>query len=215
MNSIFVFIDESGNFDFSVNGTSHFVMTGVICRQPIQTASEMQNLKYKLLASGADISYFHASEEKQYIRDQVFPLIAQMDSISAHTLWIDKHNAAPSIQNTSRTYSLFGGAIAKYLLKALPVEQYDQVVLVFDKALTKKNENAFLATVKPALVELRRPFKIYFQSVNFDFNGQVADYIAWAQYVNLEKSEQRPILSLPLRLRDEFNLFRNAHTRYY
>lgn len=215
MDSIFVFIDESGNFDFSVNGTQHFVMTAVICREPIMTASAMQKLKYKLLGSGTDVSNFHASEEKQYVRDQVFPLIAQMESISAHTLWIDKHNAAPSMQNTSKIYSLFGGAIAKYLLKALPVEKYEQVILIFDKALTKKNENAFLATVKPALQELNRPFKIYFHSVNLDFNGQVADYIAWAHYVNLEKAEHRPISSLPLRLRDEFNLFRNAHTRYY
>jgi hypothetical protein len=215
LGSIFVFIDESGNFDFSVNGTAHFVMTAVICREPITTASEMQHLKYELLASGTDISHFHASEDKQFVRDRVFPLIARMDSISAHTLWIDKHNAAPSMQNTARIYSLFGGAISKYLLKTLPAERYEQVVLVFDKALSKKNENAFLAYVKPALLQLNRPFKIFFQSVNFDFNGQVADYIAWAQYVNLEKSEQRPILALPLRLRDEFNLFRNAHTRYY
>lgn len=206
MTSIFVFIDESGNFDFSSSGTNHFVMAAVTCRDPVSTASEMLKLKYELMAQGVDLAHFHASEDKQSTRDRVFPLIARMESISADTLWIDKHYVAPALQHTAGIYSAFGGAIATLLLRTLTEESYDEVILVFDKALKNSDEKAFLSEVKPRLRKLNQPFKIYFQSVKLDFNGQVADYIAWAHYVSLEKDEMRPLGELPMRLTKQVNL---------
>jgi hypothetical protein len=43
--------------------------------------------------------------------------------------------------------------------------------------------------------------------VHMDFNGQIADYIAWAHYVNLERGEVRPTNALPKRLSELDNLF--------
>ena len=190
-------------------------MSAVVAREPLKTASQMQGLRYELLASGIDIPHFHASEDEQRVRDRVFPLIASMSSISTHTLWVDKRRAAPALWNQARMYSLFGGAIAKYVLKTLPTADFEQVVLIFDKALPAKQENAFLAQVKPALSRLGRPYRIYFHSVKHDFNGQIADYLAWSRYVALERKEMRPLDSLPQRLRSEFNLFRNGERKYY
>lgn len=55
----FVFIDESGNFDFSSNGTNHFVMTCVAALSPLDSAASLDGLKYQLLAEGIDVSSFH------------------------------------------------------------------------------------------------------------------------------------------------------------
>jgi hypothetical protein len=56
---------------------------------------------------------------------------------------------------------------------------------------------------------------MYFHSVRTDYNGQIADYVGWAKYVQLERGEERPWNSLkPLRP-SEFNLFRTGHTLYY
>lgn len=212
---LYVFIDESGNFDFSAKGTDHFLMAAVIARDPIASACALQELKYELMAEGVDEPFFHASEDAQVVRDRVFAAINTIQSISSHVIHVDKHHAAPSLQNTVRMYSLFGGAIAKYLLKTLPEESYSQVIIVFDKALPKRDENAFLGVVKPALNALKRPYRIYFQSVKHDFNGQIADYIAWAKYISLERGEKRALQSIPGVPLTSFNLFRFGHTRYY
>ena len=204
---IYVFIDESGNFDFSSSGTGHFLMAAVIARDPIESSGALQRLKYELLTEGIDEPFFHASEDKQEVRDRVFSVINGIQSLSAHVIYVDKHRAAPALQNTQRIYSLFGQAIAKYLLLALPQEHYNQVIIVFDKALPNREQNAFLGQVKPALQKLGRPYRIYFQSVKFDFNGQIADYIAWAHYVSLERNEQRPLAAINRVEVDHFNLF--------
>lgn len=190
-------------------------MAAVIAREPLESAARLQALKYQLLSEGVDEPHFHASEDRQAVRDRVFASIGDLPGASAHVLWVDKHRAAPALQNAVAMYSLFGKAIATYLLMSLPNERDDQIVLIFDKALTNRQEASFLAAVKPALNKLGRPYRIYFQSVNFDFNGQVADYLAWAQYVKLERDEGRPLASIGRFPYSQFDLFRNGHTIYY
>ncbi len=59
-------------------------------------------------------------------------------------------------------------------------------------------------------------FHIYFQRLISDGNGQIADYICWAKYVELERNELRPWTALQNSLRPtDFNIFWNARTRYY
>ena len=45
MNTLFIFLDESGNLDFSPKGTAHFVLAAVTALQPIQSSSEDRPLK--------------------------------------------------------------------------------------------------------------------------------------------------------------------------
>jgi len=215
MTPLYVFIDESGNFDFSNSGTDHFLMAAVIARDPISSSCALQQVKYDLLSEGVDEPFFHASEDKQVIRDRVFAAISAIKNTSAHVISVDKHRAAPALQNTERMYHLFGKAIATYLMRVLPQETYSQIIIVFDKALTNKQENAFLGQIKPVLNAMGRPYRIYFQSVKFDFNGQIADYIAWAHYIALERKEFRAVRSLHPFPVSTFDLFRRGHTVYY
>lgn len=64
--------------------------------------------------------------------------------------------------------------------------------MVFDQALTKSKQGTFHAVVKPRLKALGKPFHLYFQPMICDMNGQLADYIAWSKFVQLERAEQRP-----------------------
>lgn len=193
---IYVFIDESGNFDFSPRGTGHFVMAAVIAGEPVASSGALQRLKYELLAEGVDLPHFHGSEDRQFVRDRVLEAINCLSGIEARVFFIDKRRAGSTVHDPVGTYSLFGRAIAQSLLDGPPDEEGGQVVVVFDKALTHKHENAFLAEIKPALAAVSRPYRIYFQSVKFDFTAQIADYVAWATYVSLERNEHRPLAAL-------------------
>ncbi len=47
-------------------------------------------------------------------------------------------------------------------------------------------------------------------------NGQIADYVAWSKFVQLERNELRPWTSLTSTLQpSDFNIFRNGTTIYY
>ena len=65
--SLFIFLDESGNFDFSPKGTRHFVLTALSTTDPEEMAPALYRLKHELVLAGQDIEYFHAVDVKMAI----------------------------------------------------------------------------------------------------------------------------------------------------
>lgn len=126
-NTLFLFIDESGNFDFSDSGTTHFVMACVATLAPLESAGKLNSLKYDLLSEGCDISSFHATEDRQFVRDRVFPLIDGLRNTRAQVIYGDKHLAAPSLHSAENLYALFGNGIMKLALLAFGKDEYHQM----------------------------------------------------------------------------------------
>jgi len=215
MKTLFIFLDESGNMDFSRRGTAHFVLAAVTALQPLESSRRLQKLKYSLLEQGKDIEQFHASEDKQIIRNQVFALLNQIDNIHVNFIHADKHKTPPKYQGAAQFYGLLGKKLLKNIFSSYAASHYDENIIIFDKALTRKEQNAFLKAVKPELKQLGKPFKIYFHRTLSDFNGQIADYLAWAFYVSLERNEQRPIKALQSLKKVDFDIFSNQEKKYY
>ncbi len=190
--TLFLFIDESGNFDFSDRGTRHFVMAGIATLFPVNSSASLQTLKYRLLAGGFDVASFHASEDRQIIRDRVFELLRSQGLIVAHAVFGDKSLAPPDLRSDSSLLAHFGERLISTLIAQFPTMDYQQVVLLFDQSLPRKKRDVFYATVKPQLKALKKPFHIFFHSMQSDLNGQFADYVSWARYVALERNELRP-----------------------
>lgn len=217
MSYLYVFIDESGNLDFSSKGTRHFVLAAVTARTPLESSKVLQELKYDLLARGSggdEYENFHASEDKQIVRDQVLNNIKTLTNLKINYIFADKRKTHPKYHNDS-FYSLLGSALVKYLLKVHSASPYEKVIIVFDQALTKKERNNFLKAVKPELKEIGTPYAIYFHRTMSDFNGQIADYCAWAKYVSLERGEERPLVAIEQIPKDEFDIFAAGTTYYY
>ena len=71
---LYIFLDEGGNLDFSKNGTKYFTITGLSKERPFEAFKASNNLKYDRIESGTEIEYFHASEDRQVVRDEVFKI---------------------------------------------------------------------------------------------------------------------------------------------
>ena len=190
--TLFIFIDESGNFDFSDRGTRHFVMAGVIALAPLQTAVVLQAVRYHLLAQGHDLRQFHASEDRQSVRDAVFASMQHMCDVRTHVVHGDKSQMPQHVKSDTALHSLFGGSIVEFAIRTHSSDEYRRAVVIFDQALTKSKQGTFHAVVKPRLKKLGKPFYLFFQPMIADMNGQLADYVAWSKFVQLERGEQRP-----------------------
>jgi len=195
--TLYVYVDESGNFDFSASGTKHFVMTAYVTTEPLFAATRIARLKYYLLSQGVGISNFHASEDSQRVRNQVFEQLAKLRNLTAHTLWLKKDTLRSEAKSAAAIYELAGLEMARIAGEEANLRNAESVVMVFDKTLIYREEQAFLSKAKAVLFELSHPFHIYFHNVSKDFNGQIADYIAWSHYVALERNEFRPLAALP------------------
>lgn len=198
--TLFVYVDESGNFDFSPSGTKHFVMSAFMTTDPVLSSNRIARLKYFLMSQGVSIPNFHASEDSQRVRNQVTDQISKIRNVSAYTLWLKKDKLPMEYQSTAGIYELMGFELARLAASEVTIRSADAVVLVFDKTLIFREEQAFLSKSKAIFAQLSHPFHIYFHNVSKDFNGQIADYVAWANYVKLERDEQRPLDALPKNL---------------
>ncbi|HET7060389.1 MAG TPA: DUF3800 domain-containing protein [Candidatus Saccharimonadales bacterium] len=215
MGNLYVFIDESGNFDFSRGGTRHFVLSAVTALDPLVSSQKLQALKYRMLAEGIDINCFHASPDLQVVRNAVFDEIERLTNIRINYIYADKRKTHLSYQSPEAFYALFGKTLLKYVFNGWTAAQYQQIIVIFDKALTIKQQKAFLSVVKPELKALSKPYKIYFHPTVADFNSQIADYTAWARYVELERKESRPMDKLKRIPATDFDIFNRGKIHYY
>jgi len=198
--TLYIFIDESGNFDFSERGTRHFVMAGVATLRPMESAAHLQALRYKLLSNGHNISNFHASPDSQVVRDVVFETFAGVRGVMTHVVHGCKDRVPKENRFDGGLHSMFALELLRDVLDAFKSSDYKRLVLIFDQALPIARQSTFRSSLKPLLKGLRKPFHLYFQSIRADMNGQIADYIAWSRYVALERGEMRPWDSLSMTL---------------
>ena len=192
LTSHFLFIDESGNFDFSAKGSSHFVMAGVLTRDPLNSALPLQRLRYQLLERGINVSSFHAAPDLQIVRDSVFDALEGLVGVKAHLVYAKKSDLQDSLRTMQDLHFHFASALVRHHLHAGNVPDSGRLVVVIDQSLPSKSQSAFHASIKPIFKRRNGEFQVYFQSMKTDFNGQIADYVAWAKFKQLESDEHRP-----------------------
>lgn len=206
--TLYIFIDESGNFDFSERGTRHFVMAGVVVKFPEHSGVKLQVLKYKLLRSGFNVSGFHASQDLQRVRNLVFDQIAMLKSVEAFVVFGLKHKVKKSKRTDEELHATFAVRLIELILAEHDMIGVQNLVVVLDQALPKPKQGALHRNLKPVLKKLNKPLHLYFQPINRDMNGQIADYVAWSKFVALERDEHRPWSSLQKSLKPrDFDIF--------
>jgi hypothetical protein len=215
MSALFVFLDESGNLDFSPKGTRHYVLAAVATANPLSTAQELQSLKYDYLQKDVDITHFHASPDKQEIRNGVIERLQRMSNLlSVHYIYAQKNKTYPALQNSASFYGKLGTVLVRFIVN-WRASNFDEVIVVFDKSLTNREQKAFLGQLKPELKKIGKPYHIYFHQTLLDFNGQIADYFAWSKYVELERGETRPIRALASIPTTQLDIFARGVKQWY
>lgn len=229
--TLYVFIDESGNFDFTPSGSKYFVLTGLATFDPVIQREQLVKLRYQLLREGYDHEYFHASEDKQFVRDEVFRLLGSLTgSYEVHTVWAQKNKAHSSLYKESYVkkgnvitnntgmglYQKLCECLLQYLFRG-KAGQVDRIVVVIGALFTGDKKKVFMRTLKHYLKThfTGVAFDIYSHPVCADLNCQLADYCCWAVSVKLERDEVRPLSVIKPNLKSAFDYFRTGTTEYY
>ena len=90
MTAVYVFIDVSGNYDFSSTGTRYLVMTGLTCADICSGIIELHTIKHRLLEGGIAVEYFHAAEDAQAVRNQVFDIVSKFNHVRVDSVIAEK-----------------------------------------------------------------------------------------------------------------------------
>ena len=227
MRTLFIFIDESGNFDFSPNGTKYFVLSAVSTLNPLGK-EKLEEIKYDLIKNGNDLEYFHAAEDKQSVRDLVYSFIENMKDIEIDSVIVQKNKTNPSLYiSEKKKKSKKGGMLYTIALRTLL--QYifrrynnsvkvDQVVIVLSSIFDVNKRELIKKTIKIYLKQIfSNPFYLYFHENRSDKNTQITDYCCWAIYRKWTDGEIRPYNAVKKgnKIKSEFDIFKAGQTIYY
>lgn len=158
---------------------------------------------------------FHATNDKQRVRDRVFAVIAQHDFRADATI-LEKRKTDPSRRAQVRFYSLAWYFHLMGLLPALAPTS-DELLVIAAAVGTSETRSDFNATVN-SVVDTH--------AGAVTMNGamwtaatapllQVADYCAWAVQRKWERSDTRTYNLIRDRIASEFDVFRESAVAYY
>jgi Protein of unknown function (DUF3800) len=193
---MYLYIDEAGNLDFGEHGTHFFALTGVVMRRPFRHLSALLDAKYDALEAGLDLEYFHASEDRQAVRDQVLGCLEpHLGNLAAHAIVIDKRGLAPEMRCAERFYP---AAFAKLVENAMAGEEGgagpSRVIVVTDTLPVRRERASVTKAVKLALHERAKDafeYRILHHASRADLNLQVADYVSWCVYRLAARADKR------------------------
>jgi hypothetical protein len=220
MSRLFVFADESGCFTFNngPNVSKYFVLCTVVM-DSCAVGAELLDLRRQLAWDGYELGdYFHATTDKQAVRDVVF------DSIVRHPFTVqatvmEKAKAQPQVR-TSKARFYKTGYFFHFrhgVSKQLP---YQCEVLVTTATLGNKKEKlAFRSSVDDVMSQTSRARKWVtdFMPCHCDPCLQVADYCAWAiqrKYESPHKN-QKSFEMIQDRISYEYELWKHGRETVY
>ena len=104
--TVYMYLDESGNFDFGPRGSELFIMTCVVMNRPFRLSHVLMDFRYDCLESGIEIEKFHACEDTRDVRLGVYKRLAALSSgVRAYTVSIEKSQVPEEMKKPSALYS--------------------------------------------------------------------------------------------------------------
>jgi hypothetical protein len=212
----YLFVDEAGNFDFSPKGSRYFILTS-ICMDTCDVGHALLERRRELAWQGFELlEEFHATEERQAVRDEVFALIESYDFRIDVTI-IEKCKTEPRITADEASFHQLAWYLhAQYVLPRV-VKTGDELLIIGATLQTRKRQTAFSSAVDHVIRQTAGHLtaRTAFWKAGTDPCIQVADYCSWAVQRKWERGDDRSYVLIKDKIRSEFDAFRLGKKCYY
>lgn len=189
---LYLYIDEAGDLNFKGNGTKHFIMTGVVTQRPFGTCIDLMKKHYDLIESEDISGCFHASEDRQHVRESVFETIEKdIHCFTGYSAIADKAVFEPGVTPRDVYQSVFGVLIS-LIAGNEPLQRYHKIIVITDDIPHAAKKGDIRAGLKSHLkhgLPDRVRYRLIHQRSEGDFNLQIADYFCWARFREVERGD--------------------------
>ena len=206
--TLYIFVDESGNRDFTQKGSKYFMFNFLIKQRPFNLHNIISNYRYTLLEKNLDplkgndrrlnIEYFHASKDNKHIRDEIFNLVSTFDekSVQVYSYVLEKPKVDPTKRKEIDKFYIDNLTFA--ITKLLNLLQIDKnFIIITDRLPLEKNEKLQAKALKQGISEyietnsLDLRYDIFHHCSASSVNLQIVDYISWAIFRKYEHSDDK------------------------
>jgi hypothetical protein len=216
---LYVFLDEAGDFNFSLTGTRIFSITTITNIRPFPWDASLMSLKYDLIEVGLDIEYFHAAEDRQAVRDKVFAIIGNdLTDLRIDSLIVEKRKTGPALQVLEKFYPRMIGYLLRYVLYPKNLRDFAEVIVITDSIPFSRKREAIEKAVKQTLSRMLptgTKYRILHHASKSCAGLQVADYCNWAIFRKWERQDLRSYELIRSGIRSEFDIFKSGPRHYY
>lgn len=149
MTRLFVYADESGNFDFSRHpGASRYFILTTVTVTNHDIAHDLLDLRRSLAWEGVDLrQHFRATEEKQAVRDRVFGIMGTHDFRVDATI-LEKSKTEPRVRRTpERFYKTAWFYHMRHLAPQIATSADQLVVVAASIGESRRKQEAFFGAV--------------------------------------------------------------------
>lgn len=220
MARVHVFGDEGGDLVFRPpgNGVSRYFVIGTITISDCSIGKEILDLRRELAWSGIHLDQFHATSDKQRVRDRVFDVIAKSDLRFDATI-LDKRKTQDHLRaNPLRFYKQAWYLHLKHVAREV-AGSLDELLVVASSLKIKKHKRAIHEALKDVVNQVSPTvvFHAAFSQAMSDPCLQVADYITWAIQRKYESDggDTRSYDLIEHLIESEFEPFRVGSVFYY
>ncbi len=205
----YVFCDESGNFDFSPNGTRYYCFGAPTTRDPLPLTRTLTELRYALLAEGTVFEAFHATEDRQAVRNRVFSALGATGGFEFDVLVLEKRHVPEASRTLLHVYPRFADELLRPLFTRL-TDPAEPLVVVTDRLPIHRAraaaEKLIKTTIRDAL-GAARTFTLAHHTAAAHACLQAADYCLWAVHRKWQAGDERSYALVQPFLRSELRAF--------
>ncbi|MBB4351594.1 DUF3800 domain-containing protein [Aliirhizobium cellulosilyticum] len=218
MTERYLFADEAGCFTFNrePNISRYFILC-TVTTSSLDVGDALHRLRHKLIWEGKDAGdFFHATVQKQEIRDRVFETILGHKFMVQATI-CEKAKAQPQVRaDKARFYKYPWFYHLKHgLARHIPE---DTELLVTTASLgTKREKLTFTNALDDVMRQTVRNGKwaVDFRPSQADPCLQLADYCAWAIQRKWERGDTKSYDLIADRITYEFDMWKHGTKLYY
>ncbi len=201
--AVYLFFDESGNLDFSANGSRHFCFGALTLRDPGPLSAALTRLRYGYLEQGLELHCFHAAEDRQVVRDGGFATLREVGGFDFDVLVVDKRLTPAELRDPYEFYAHLGYVLVDSVLTRFR-DDGEPVVVITDTLPLQRDRKALAKAFRQSL--RNRAFTILHHASAAHAGLQAVDYCTWAVQRKL-KGDGRPYELIRGWIRAEWEAF--------
>jgi hypothetical protein len=218
MSRLHIFADEAGDFTFARNGrASRYFIVCTVAMHSCGIANDLLALRRNLAWKKAPLgSYFHAAEDKQAVRDEVFSLIGA-HGVNIYATIMEESKAQLQVRISESRFYKYGWLYLLLYGTRMAATQGTDLLITAASIETKAKQGAFTAAVNDVVQQTMRHTKwvTHFCPSQTDPCLQVADYCTWAIQRKWERNDTRSYDLIKPLIRYEYDLWQRGATHYY
>lgn len=221
MSILYIFLDESGDFEFSPKGSKFFVLTSLITEDVHPISSALNTLKYSIIETAPnfrELEYFHAYNDPPPIRNQLYELLSKLDGYRVDSVSVAKHVIHPPMRPVWKFYPHMLKLLTRWVFQEIEIAKYERLIFIMDYLKLTRDREAFLKGVKEnvkPLLEAGQRVDAWLHGSRSHYPLQAVDYFGWAISRWYERGDSSYRKIIAHRINSDFRYYTRVSHRYY